>query len=64
MCIRDRFGADAPQLLQEGKVKEVLEYCKNDVHITNEVYKKLMKDGKLKIWFSKYGFSDEFDFSN
>jgi len=58
------FGADAPKLLQEGKVKEVLEYCKNDVHITNEIYKKLMRDGKLKIWFSKYGFAEEIDFGD
>lgn len=31
-------GAEAPELLKQGKIKEVEEYCKNDVMLTKEIY--------------------------
>ena len=43
-------GADAPLLFQEGKIKELMEYCKVDVAITSRILEFGMKNGHIRFW--------------
>ncbi len=42
-------GIIAPILYRAGKIKELKEYCTNDVKITKELYDKIKKDGWLLV---------------
>jgi DEAD/DEAH box helicase domain-containing protein len=43
-------GADAPLLFQQGKIEELIAYCKNDVLITKEIYEFGVEQGFIKYW--------------
>lgn len=45
-------GAEAPELLRQGKIKEVEEYCMNDVRLTKEIYE-FGKENKFVKYLDK-----------
>lgn len=48
-------GADAPLMLRQGKIKEVMEYCRNDVLITTKVMLFGYNNKFIKFWDSAEG---------
>lgn len=47
-------GLDAVKWWAEGEKQKVIKYCKEDVNITREIYKRGVKNGRLDF-FSKFG---------
>lgn len=45
-------GSNAPLMLRQGKVKEVMEYCKNDVYITLKLLIFGLNNGFIQYWDS------------
>lgn len=46
-------GADAPLLFQQGRIDELIDYCRNDVLITKLVYEFGMEQGYIQYWDSQ-----------
>ena len=42
-------GGAAPQLLREGKIEEVLDYCEADTHLVAELYRLARDRGELRV---------------
>lgn len=47
-------GIDAPKWFREGKIEKVMQYCRDDVDITNRIYHEIIT-GKPLYYFDKYG---------
>lgn len=43
-------GADAPFLFKQGRFKELIEYCQQDVEVTKQVFLYGLKNGFIKYW--------------
>ena len=52
-------GADAPILFQQGKITELVEYCKNDVEITKEVFEFGLTNGYINYFDQQSGKVEE-----
>lgn len=52
-------GANAPIMFQQGKMDELVEYCKNDVAITKELFEFGWTKGYIYYWDSIKGAQDE-----
>lgn len=59
-------GANAAILWQQGKVKEVIEYCENDIRLTKQLFDLIQEKGEIidpridNYYFNKY--NPEFEF--
>ncbi len=58
-------GLEAPILYEKGKIKELKEYCKNDVKVTKEIYDLAKNQGYLIVpqKYSDDSVKVEFDFT-
>ena len=59
-------GANAAILWQQGKVKEVIEYCENDIRLTKQLFDLIQEKGEIidprinNYYFNKYNQGFEF----
>lgn len=41
-------GSEVWEYFKKGKIKEICEYCKRDVEVNREVYKRMVFEGELE----------------
>jgi DEAD/DEAH box helicase domain-containing protein len=59
MKVKTGNGANAPQLFQDGKWEELVDYCKNDVQLTKEVFEFGCVNGYINYFDKQNGKKEE-----
>lgn len=57
--VKSGKGEDAPLLFQQGKIGELIEYCKMDVQLTQEIFEFGCQNGYINYYDSQKGEKDE-----
>jgi DEAD/DEAH box helicase domain-containing protein len=57
--VKSGKGADAPLLFQQGKIGELVDYCKMDVQLTLEIFEFGCQNGYINYYDSQKGEKDE-----